>query len=242
MQGKRYWEIDFFRGVAIIAMVFFHFLFDLNFFKAYNFDLFSGIFWLIGRFSGFSFLILVGLSLTISYSKSKKSLLGKELFFKYFFRGTRVFSLGLLITMLTLLFVPQGTIVFGILHLIGSSIILAFPFLEKKYFSLFFGAIVFSLGLFLQQFSFSFPWLLWLGFYPAGFYTFDYYPLLPWFGVVLFGVFLGNMLYPQAKPIFLPPDFSKAFPISFLSLLGRHSLLLYFLHQLILIPIVLIFF
>ena len=240
--AERFWEIDFFRGIAVIAMIVFHFLFDLNYFAGYAFELHSGLWWLVGRFSGAGFLLLVGLTLTISYSRAKKEKKWQGLFSKYFFRGLIVFGMGLLVTIATFLFVPEGTIFFGILHLIGASLVLAFPFLEKKYLALFFSAIIFFLGLHLSRFSFDFPWLLWLGFYPKNFYTFDYYPVLPWFGVVLLGVFLGNLLYPSAKPRFSFPDISNYFPINFLCFLGRKSLLAYFLHQLVLIPMVLLFF
>ena len=237
---QRYWEIDAFRGIAIIAMVVFHFLFDLNYFRGYSFDLYSGVFWAIGRFAGVSFLLLVGIGLAISYWRTKEK--ETKLFPKYFFRGAKIFSYGLLITLATFLFVPQGTIVFGILHLIGVSVILAFPFVERKNLALIFGIIFFISGLYLQQFSFDFPWLLWLGFYPKGFYTFDYYPLLPWFGIVLFGVFLGNTIYSKAKQKFKLMDFSRFFPINVLCFLGKHSLPIYLLHQLLLVPTILLFF
>jgi len=233
---ERYWEIDFLRGLAVIAMVFFHFLFDLNFFTKYSFDLYSGLFWGIGRFAGITFLLLVGLSLTISYNRRKQN--EQKLFKRYLFRGARIFFFGLLITAATFIFVPQGTILFGILHLVGASIILAYPFLRKKWLNLFLGSFIFLFGLYLQGFSYDFPWLLWLGFPPANFYTFDYYPLLPWFGVVLIGIFLGNSFYPQGKRKFKFPEFSETNFFKQINFLGRNSLIIYLLHQPVLIAIV----
>ncbi len=238
--NERFWEIDFLRGIAAIAMIAFHFLFDLNYFKGYSFDLDAGVFWGIGRFAGTMFLLLVGVSLTLSHNKAKKG--GKESFSKYFNRGTRIFSYGLLITLATFMFFPQGTIFFGVLHLIGVSIVLSFPFLERKNSALAFGLIAFAAGIFLYSYTFSFPWLLWLGFFPENLYTFDYYPVLPWFGAVLFGIFLGNTLYPKGTPLLSLPDFSSPFPIRQICFLGRKSLPLYLLHQFALIPLILLFF
>ena len=63
------------------------------------------------------------------------------------------------------------------------------------------------------------------------FCRFDYRPLLPWFGVVLLGVALGQWLYPQARRVVELPDLSRFAPIAFLGLLGRRSLAIYLVHQ-----------
>jgi uncharacterized membrane protein len=235
---QRIWEIDTWRGLAIIAMVFFHFLFDLNYFSGYALNLSSGILWGIGRFAGISFLLLVGVSLALSHSRSKE-LSQKATIKKYGLRGIRVFAWGLLITAATFLFVPEGTIIFGILHLIGLSIILSLPFLNKRVFNLGLGIVVFAAGNFLNAYSISSPLLVWLGIPHTGFYSFDYYPVLPWFAFVLFGLFVGNSIYPNGTRNFSIPDYSKNTAIRFLSWMGRHSLSIYLLHQLILIPIIL---
>ncbi len=72
-----------------------------------------------------------------------------------------------------------------------------------------------------------------LGVVPEGLFMPDYRPLLPWFGVVLIGLFFGNAAYlpwrvktPAAKA---PP---YAAPVAFL---GRHTLLVYLVHQPIII-------
>ncbi len=232
---KRFFEVDSARGLALLAMIAFHALFDLNFFAGYSFSLFSGPFFFLGRFAAFTFIFLVGLSLTLSFNKSRKKLKGFSLFKKYLFRGLKVFSLGLIITGFSFVLFPAYTIVFGVLHLIGLSIILAFPFLKKKNASLAVGIAAIAAGLFLGTMTFSFPWLLWLGFMPFDFQSFDYVPLLPWFGVVLLGAFAGNLLYPKGTWVFSLPDLSASLPVKLLSFLGRHSLLIYFVHQPILV-------
>lgn len=81
---------------------------------------------------------------------------------------------------------------------------------------------------------------LWLGFTPYNFYTLDYFPLLPWLGVMSLGIFLGNTLYENYTRHFKLPDLSKYAIIKASGFLGRHSLLIYFIHQPVLIIILLI--
>lgn len=235
---ERFWELDFLRGVAIIAMIVFHFLFDLNLFSEYSFNLHSDVWFFVGRFAALSFVFLVGLCLTISYSRAKEKIHGVKLPFKYIKRGAKTFVLGMLITAFTFVFFPDAIIWFGALHFIGLSVILAYPFLRFRSFNLLFGAAVAIAGLYLLQFRFDFTWLFWLGFFPKGFYTFDYFPLLPWFSMLLFGIFTGNTLYSGAKRRFFIEDCSRFLPVKVLSFLGKNSLLIYFLHQPLLVGLI----
>lgn len=233
--GKRLWEIDSLRGIAIVMMIAFHLLFDLNYFRGAGFDLHSGPWFILGRATVIIFLLLAGVSLTLSHSRARKQ--GRAGFSKYLKRGIRIFLYGLIITPLTWILLPQGTIWFGVLHLIGLSIILCYPLLRFRLLPLFLGIALIILGLFLQGLVFGFPWLLWLGLRPLAFYTFDYLPLLPWFGVVLIGIFLGNFLYPNYKRRFRIRDLSRFSPIKLLTFLGRHSLVIYLLHQPVLLAL-----
>jgi uncharacterized membrane protein len=65
----------------------------------------------------------------------------------------------------------------------------------------------------------------------------DYYPLFPWFGIALLGAFAGLTLYPGGIRGFSLPDLSEKTPIRGLTFLGRHSLLIYLVHQPILLAI-----
>ncbi|MCX6798699.1 MAG: heparan-alpha-glucosaminide N-acetyltransferase [Candidatus Diapherotrites archaeon] len=238
---QRFFEVDALRGIAVIAMVCFHTLFDLNFFAGYDFNLQDGALFALGRFAAIAFVFLAGVSLTLSYNRARKLLNGWRVFQKFFVRGVKILILGLLITAVTFFLFPQEFIVFGVLHLIGVSVIFAFPFIPRKRLALFSGVLLIFAGLILQGLYFDFNYLLWLGFKPAAFYTFDYFPLLPWFGVVLLGIFAGNLFYPHGKRGFSLPDLSSAQPFSFLAALGRKSLLIYFLHQPVLVAAVLLF-
>jgi len=228
----RFWEIDAARGIAVLMMIAFHFLFDLYYFRGFSVALDSG-FWLVfARLTLAAFLLLVGVSLSLSYDRNRRASA------HYLKRGLRIFIYGLIITAVTFTFLPQAAIWFGVLHCIGLSIILAIPLLSRKEIALITGLAAIVLGALLTQISVPFPWLLWLGFYPAGFYTFDYVPLLPWFGVVFIGIWLGKMLYPEGKRIYNLKEVAN--PVSgMLAFLGRHSLLIYLLHQPILVAVLL---
>lgn len=233
--NKRFWEIDFLRGIAVIMMIIFHFLFDIAWFGGYGPNVYSGFWWVFARATATIFMLLVGISLTLSYSRAaQKRVAG---FSKYLKRGIKIFVWGLIITAITWIFLPHAFIIFGILHLIGVSIILAYPLIKHRYRSLILGIIFIATGIYLTAMTFDFWWLVWMGFIPQGLYTLDYFPLFPWFGVVLIGLFLGNSLYKNYNRKFSLPDFSDsrfARPFCFL---GRHSLLIYLIHQPILVII-----
>ena len=229
---KRFWEIDFLRGIAIIMMVIYHLLYNLHYFGHYNVNVYYGFWMYFARTTATIFIFLVGVSLTLSFSKvTKTNLDGKKLFLKYLNRGLKIFSWGLIITLVTWVFLREGCVVFGILHLIGISIILVYPFLRFPSWNLLIGILIIFLGLYLKGLTFNFFWLVWLGFKPVHFYTVDYFPLLPWFGVVLIGLFVGNLIYPDYSRKFHLHDFSNFSIIKSFCLLGKHSLLIYLIHQ-----------
>ena len=241
--NKRFWEIDSLRGVAIVMMVTFHFIFDLYYFGIYSLEVHSGFLWWFARLTAFIFIFLVGVSLSLSYSRTilKANYRDqKNLFYRYLKRGLKIFGYGLIITAVTGIFIREGFIIFGILQLIGISIILEYPFLKHRYINLILGIIFIFGGIYLMDFRFDFYELLWMGFTPYNFYTLDYFPLLPWLGVVSLGIFLGNTLYENYTRHFKLPDFSKYSMIKVSGFLGRHSLLIYLIHQPVLIIILLI--
>jgi len=227
----RFWEIDFLRGTAIIMMVAFHFMWDLKYFEFITFNIYSGFWGLFQLATASLFLFLVGVSLSLSYSNNKNNYLRR--FFK---RGLMVFGGGLLITIFTLIAFPEKFIYFGILHLIGVSIILSIPLVKKKIVNL-----VLAIALILIPLLFNIPYLqidllVWTGFaqpLPA----LDFFPVIPWFGVVLLGIFAGNTLYENgtSKIEFRKPEIKG---IGFVELLGQNSLLIYFIHQPVLFTLV----
>jgi uncharacterized membrane protein len=233
---SRFWEVDLLRAVAVIMMILFHILYDLEYFGDYDFQL-GSLPWIIyARVGALIFIGLVGVSLTLSYSRSivegrsEKTEQDKQVK-----RGLMIFSWGLIITFITWYLLKEFIIVFGILHFIGLSIIIAFPLIKYKSLNLALGTVFIVLGVILIYPNFEFPWLVWLGFRPIEYDYVDYFPLLPWFGVVLIGIVVGHSLYPKYKRKFNLPDLSENTIIKPFCFIGRHSLLIYLAHQPIII-------
>ena len=235
---SRYWEVDALRGLAVVLMVFYHLVWDLNYFGAVQVTLYTGPWRWFARSIATTFLVLVGVSLVLSYTRASRT----GLFHKYLRRGAKVFGTGLIITLVTYLFLGQGFVIFGILHLIGFSIIAAYPFVpyKQRYVSLIAAGVFIGLGIYLDHQASAAPWLIWLGVKQAGRFMVDYYPVMPWFGLALVGVFAGHALYPGGIPRFVWPDKSNARVVKALSFLGRHSLLIYLIHQPILLGLLIL--
>ncbi len=180
------------------------------------------------------FIFIAGISLVLSYNRVTKS---KKFYLK---RGLKIFGLGLLITLVTFFLFPEEFIIFGILHLIGVAIIFSIPFLNLKKLNLILGLSIILIGFLLENLRFDFSWLLWLGLKPKSFITLDYFPIFPWFGVILLGIFIGNTIYKKGKRSFKIKDCSNLFLIKQISILGRNSLIIYLLHQPILFLILML--
>ncbi|MDY0194411.1 MAG: heparan-alpha-glucosaminide N-acetyltransferase domain-containing protein [Aliarcobacter butzleri] len=80
-------------------------------------------------------------------------------------------------------------------------------------------------------------WMVPLGIHPHGFYTLDYEPLFPWFGVILIGIAVGVGLHPKGKRDVSLSFLGKNVPpvLKFFSFLGRHSLIVYLGYQLVIL-------
>ncbi|MDD1673567.1 MAG: DUF1624 domain-containing protein [Methanomicrobiales archaeon] len=209
-------------------MVIFHIVFDLSYFSILPMNVASGFWRNFALLTAILFVSLVGTSLNISYNRSV-SQKGQFSYIKYLKRGLGILALGFLITGITYFLIGEGFIIFGVLHCIGVSIIVAPLFFFRPRISLFVGLIALGGGYLVSGIQGSL-WLAWIGIHPATFYTLDYFPLLPWFGVVLLGLTAGEYLYPKGLRVFSfghrPPMISQ--PVSWL---GRHSLMIYLIHQ-----------
>jgi uncharacterized membrane protein len=234
-QRVRFWEVDFLRGMAIVLMVLFHLAYDLNYFDVQQIEVASGFWFYLARFTASLFLLLVGVSLTLSHTRAR--LLGQEDRFRFRLakRCLWIFSLAMGVTLVTYLFIGRGFIIFGVLHLIGISLLLAYPFLRLHGLNFIFGLLFILVGSVLQSLSVDFPWLLWLGLAPMDFHSVDYFPLLPWFGVILIGVAVGDLFYRGYCRRIPVPDLAGSSLVRWLALLGRNSLAIYLAHQPVLI-------
>ncbi len=227
---KRFWEIDLVRTVALLGLLFFHTRELLYHFDLCAEPLASGVWFYIRAVNAGLFIFPAGVALTIAYSRGKRMS-------SFMLRGLKIFGLGMLITLLSLLVVPEEYVRFGILHFFGIAFILVPFFLRFRYINLILGAAVMAAGICLRSTSADFPWLLWLGLRPHHFRTLDYFPLLPWFGLLLVGMFFGKILYPQGNRRFNIPEFSSPVASGFM-LLGRHPLVIYLAHLPILIGVI----
>ena len=232
----RFWEVDFLRGCAVVTMVIYHLLYNLYAFGSLNINLYQGFWHYFQVATASTFLALAGVSLTLSYNRTLQQ--GKQPYFtKYLKRGLRILGWGMVITVFTYFTLGDWYVRFGVLHCIGVSIILGYFFLAlpNDIFTLIISLLCLAVGHILSSYTFPFSFLLFLGFMPHNFHTIDYFPLFPWWGVVLLGIFLGKQLYPGYRRAFSIPDWSGALPVQVLSFLGRHSLTIYILHQPIII-------
>jgi uncharacterized membrane protein len=233
----RFWEVDLLRGVAIVLMVIYHLVFDLNYFAVYDIEVSSGFWLAVARLTSSLFLLLVGLSLTLSHSRAQ--LLGQEDRFRLRLLRRSAWTLGLAlgITIVTYFLLGKGFIIFGVLHLIGLSLLLAYPFLRLKRANIIFGLLFVLLGIYLQKISVGFSWLLWLGLVPQDFYSVDYFPVFPWLGVILMGMGLGDWLYPGYRRRIPVRDISSSHFVRALAFLGQNSLAIYLVHQPVMISL-----
>jgi uncharacterized membrane protein len=231
----RFWEVDAARGVAIIMMVVYHSTYDLDTLGGYDIQSTTGSWAHFADVTAGLFLFLVGVSLTIS--RARTSLTGWRLFGKYLARGLRILAYGVVLTVVFLA-LGMGVVAFGILHLIGISIILAYPFLGLRFTNLVLGVLIFVAGQYIlvQGLDSQSFWLLPFGVVPEGVIMPDYRPLLPWFGVVLIGLYFGNVVYGDGRR---PAVLEDKAPVLARPLLppGRNSLFIYVIHQPIIIAL-----
>jgi len=231
----RFWEVDAARGVAIIMMIVYHSTYDLDTLGGYDIQSTSGHWALFADLTAGLFLFLVGVSLAVS--RARTSMTGWKLFGKYLARGLRILAYGMILTVVFLV-LGMGVVAFGILQLIGVSIILAYPFLGLRSTNLVLGALIFAAGQYVlaqDLYSQSF-WLLPFGVVPEGVVMPDYRPLLPWFGVVLIGLFFGNVVYGDGRRPAVLKDKAPVLARPLLPL-GRYSLFVYLIHQPIIVAL-----
>lgn len=235
---SRFWEIDYCRGIAIGMMITFHVAFDMAYFGVVDLRVQTGPWKALAVCTASLFLLLVGLSLTISSARAQKTLSRRGLFLKYLRRGAGIMGLGFLLTFLTFLLIPQAPILFGILHLIGLSVILAPLYLRYTWMNFFAGLALIVAGWMIGG-IYGPLCLVWLGVHPPGFASLDYTPVFPWFGAVLLGAWLGHLLYPggRRRSTLLIPDLPGREIVCYA---GRHSLAIYLLHQPVIILIILL--
>ena len=219
--------VDAWRGGACVLMIIYHFCYDLTYLKLIIFDLYHHPFCL-----GFRHLIvtlfigIVGISVHLStYSGVNRRTLSRQ--------WVILLLCVTLVSATSYVLFKQRFIFFGILHFILVAKILGLLFRKWFWFNLISGGILLTIGSTAQYQLFNLPILQWIGLMTYKPPTEDYVPLLPWFGVVLLGMFCGKAL--QKNGYLYRPVHSTW--IKHLAWMGRHSLLIYMLHQPLLLGI-----
>lgn len=230
--ANRYIELDLLRTLSIAMMIAYHLAYDLESYYRWHIGLFVYTSWHLLRLSTASlFLLLAGCSFAISWSRM-------PIYRKYMKRGLGIIACGMLVTAATYWFEPATYVRFGILHMIGISIMLLPFFARMKEGNAIGGIIAIALGMVIPDVTSDTTMLLPFGIIPPGFATVDYFPLIPWFGVVLIGYAIGLNIYVKRSP----PLFSILHSSFFIRIAwpGRHALIIYLLHQPVLLGILII--
>lgn len=211
-------SIDALRGFCLILMVAYHFFYDLvNFLEVPGWILSNPVFDVLQPFFAGVFIALSGISSRFSRSNTK--------------RGIEVLAVSLVVTAVTSLM--GSPVIFGILHLLGFCMVfygltnrLWDKLPEKAAPFIYIALIAASAALrgILNPVKTGGLWIV--GFYRPGFYSSDYFPVLPWVFVFLLGTWLGKLVTDRKLPDWVYTVKPPVFPA-----IGRKSLLIYVLHQ-----------
>jgi len=224
----RHDRIDALRGAAIVWMAVFHFCFDLNYFglltPRQNF--YTDPFWTQQRTAIVSlFLFTAGLAQAVALDAGQ----GWPRFWR---RWAQIAVCAVLVSAGSALMFPKSWISFGILHGIALMLIAARWAAPLRVWLWPVGLILVLLPQWIQHPLFDTPWTNWVGLVTRKPITEDYAPLLPWLGVMLWGLAAGQWLLARRRGLLAGP---LPEPLRPLALLGRWSLSFYMLHQPVLI-------
>lgn len=232
-------RIDLLRAVAMLWMTAFHFCFDLNFFGLIREDFYRDPYWTWQRTAIVSlFLFTAGLSQAVAVHQG-------QTWTRFWRRWLQVAGAALLVTAGSLLVFPQSFIYFGVLH--GIAVMLIVVRLTAGW-----GAWLWLLGALAVGLTFvapaliqtvpalevlNTPWLNWLGLISRKPVTEDYVPLLPWLGVMWWGVATGRWAV-RERPQWLGSGSPARGGRKALVWMGRWSLSYYLLHQPVLMALI----
>lgn len=236
----RLYLIDEYRGFWIANMIIYHGIWDLVYIFDVDWKWFqSDLAFVWQQWGCWSFIFISG----FCWQMSRKNLK----------RGLQVFGAGLLITIATLLFMPDSRVLFGVLTMLGSSMLLMIP-CDKLFRNInpWIGATVsFLIFLFVYPvnngyFGFggvemlTLPRVLYsslfgsyLGFTEPGFWSTDYFSVLPWFFMYLIGYFTYSVVFKgkEGRGKAITKQIMEKSICPPLGWIGRNSLIIYMLHQ-----------
>lgn len=217
-------------------MILYHFLWDLRFIAGFEINWYTQLPGKIWQASiCYVFIFISGFCLSLSRNPLK--------------RGITVFVSGLLVTVVTLVFMPENRVVFGVLTLIGSCMIIV-SFIDKFFhinkhkisylivsllmfiltFHISSGKIkLFNLSYKVPEYMYSGYVMTYLGFPFKSFYSTDYFPLIPWLFLFIVGFISFKIANEKGALNSLKGQHSKV-----LSFIGKNTLIIYLFHQIVL--------
>ena len=223
---ERYQLIDALRGLSILLMVGYHFGMQLiQFMDAPTGLINNPLLNLLQPIFAGLFILLSGMSARFSRSNIN--------------RGIKTMVCALLVSVA--MAVAGFPVWFGILHFLGTAMLiygLLQKWLEKVPGLLqpfLYGGLFTAAWFFFPRHAEGVDWALPFGFRDFKYPQYDYFPLLPWLFLFLFGAWLGGLAM-EGK---LPRWFYR-FHMPVLPFIGRHTLLIYMAHQPIILGALLI--
>jgi len=217
--------IDMARGAAIVAMALYHFCWDLAYFRFIGVDVGYEPGWVaFARTILFAFMFLVGVGLVLAHGRGMR-------WRPFWRRWAFVVAGALLISLGTWFTFPESFVYFGVLHAIALASLLALPFLfTPLWLSGATSLVIIALPFFFSDPLYDEKAFSWIGFWVTPPPANDLVPVFPWLGVVLLGVVAMRLL--ERSPwlarlaAITPGRLGRG-----LAFLGRWSLLIYVVHQ-----------
>lgn len=224
--GGRLPVVDMARGAALLAMFGYHLTWDLAHFGYIDAHApFSPAMRLASHVIACAFLFLAGVSLVLA----RRSPFGWG---GYWRRMAIIVAAAAAVSVASWLLFPDSIISFGILHCIAAASLLALPFLFLPWPAALAAAVVAGgLPSLVASAAFEGPWIDWLGLGIALPISNDFRPLLPWAAALLAGVAAMGWAVPRGGRELLAKVRGENAPGRALAFGGRHSLLIYLVHQ-----------
>lgn len=231
----RYIELDLLRSLAVIGMILYHAAYDLQIFYRWPLDVSIGPWKIFEQIVAITFLLLMGISFAISYDRTESS----KRYRKFLKRGFIIIGCGCLVSIATYIVDPETYVRFGILQLIGVSILLLPLFVRFRSWNLLVACFILMIHQWATHILATNNLLLPFGIISPRFQTVDYFPLIPWFAVILSGLVIGQTFYIRflSWRSYLPKIFLTLSSTSAFTFPGRYALIIYLLHQPILVAI-----
>ncbi len=232
MSGARFDRLDALRGAAIVWMAVFHFCFDLNHYRLLHpvQNFYADPFWTVQRAVIVTlFMFVAGLSQAVALDAGQ----GWTRFGK---RWLQIAGCALLVSAGSALMFPKSWISFGVLHGVAVMLVLARVAAPLRVGLWPLGLLLVLLPHFVQHPFFDTRWTHWVGLVTRKPVTEDFAPVLPWLGVMLWGLACGQWMLAHRRSLL-----GGGVPASLrpLAVLGRWSLSFYMLHQPLLIGAIL---